>query len=300
MLFLQPFMQRHLAVRLSYLGVCGILALSVQDLLFLSWLVVVLLLVTRLGSEAHSLRYAKRMALLPVILMLTNPLFNHRGQTVLFVIATRRFTLESFQMGYAHALRLYVLLLLFNLFHRWVSHQEFLRVTGRFMPQLALILAMALTFAPRLAQQAEEVRLAQRSVIGEEPSGRLRLRFLGERLLTLLAWALEDGLHMAKRLSSRGYGLHPVPTRAWSYPFLTLDAILEGMFLVCAAFGLTCLFTLSPVTFYPTYQGWQSATGGMLSGCWFAWSVFLVQPIVFSMIIRRWRQGRRERAVHIP
>lgn len=150
--------------------------------------------------------------LLPLSLMaaVVNPLFNHRGATVLSHFPSGSpLTLESVLYGLSAAAMLAAVLLWFSCYTRVMTSDKFLYLFGRVIPALSLVLSMTLRLVPRLKAQYRAVADAQRCLGRDVGAGRLleRLR-RGVTILSILAtWSMENAMETADSMKARGYGL---------------------------------------------------------------------------------------------
>lgn len=150
--------------------------------------------------------------LLPVLLMtaLINPLFNHRGDTVLARFPTGSpLTLESVLYGLAAAVMLCAVVNWFTCYTAVMTSDKFVYLFGRVIPSLSLVLSMALRFVPRFKAQFKTVSDAQRCLGRDVSSGSLsnRLKNAVTVFSVMVTWALEDAVETADSMKSRGYGL---------------------------------------------------------------------------------------------
>lgn len=84
-----------------------------------------------------------------------NPIFNHKGLTVLFYLKRNPVTLESVAYGAASGVMLGSVLLIFSCFNRIITDDKILYLFGRIIPSLAVVLSMALRFVPLFTTQAK-------------------------------------------------------------------------------------------------------------------------------------------------
>ncbi len=103
--------------------------------------------------------------LLPIgaLIILFNPLFNHRGRTVLFYLFGNSITLEAVWLGAEQALLLSGLVLLFVSFNKVIEPPEFLYLAGKRMPRTALLLNLALQAGARLTKRAGDLTEVQKT-----------------------------------------------------------------------------------------------------------------------------------------
>ncbi len=149
---------------------------------------------------------------LPIVLLTTliNPLFNHKGATVLgYFQSGNPLTLESALYGVASGVMLVTVLLWFSAFSRVMTSDKFIYLFGKMIPALSLILSMSLRFVPKFKKQTETVVEAQRCIGRDISKGSLlqRCRTAIVILSIMITWALENAVETADSMKSRGYGL---------------------------------------------------------------------------------------------
>ena len=188
---------------------------------------------------AGCIKSVVRLSALPLLLGLANPLFNHNGATVLFLINDTPISLESALFGLTSGLMLMGILLWFASFSDIMTGDKLLYIFGALSPKLALIFSMTLRYIPLYRRQSKKVRQSQKAlglVKEENPLDRLRA---GLRIFSVMVtWALENGVITADSMSARGYGCgrrtHFAIYRWRREDFLLLAAALLLSFTVAA------------------------------------------------------------------
>ncbi|PWN00727.1 MAG: cobalt transporter [Massilioclostridium sp.] len=163
-----------------------------------------------------------------VFVCIINPLFNHRGQTVLAYLPWGNpLTMESLLFGFAAAILLLSVIFWFSCCNRVMTTDKFLYLFGRIVPSLSLILSMALRFIPQFKEQFKQVRSAQKSLGCDLTEGSLRQRFLNAANIfsIMITWSLENAVQTADSMKNRGYGL-PGRTAYSVYQFERRDGLL--------------------------------------------------------------------------
>ena len=95
----------------------------------------------------------KQMAwMLPLLLViaLINPLFNTRGERILFLIFGRPYTLEALLYGFAVGVTLLITLLWFGCYNHVMTEDKFTALLGNLAPSLSLLLVMVLRLIPNI------------------------------------------------------------------------------------------------------------------------------------------------------
>ncbi len=145
-----------------------------------------------------------------IFIALANPLFNHRGATILFYLFDNPVTYEAIMYGIVSAGMMFAAVVWFTCYNTVVTSDKFIYIFGRILPSIALIVSMTLSLIPRLMSQLRTIADSQRSIGLDWKSGSIKQRIhSGARVLSILvSWALEDAVTTADSMKARGYGLH--------------------------------------------------------------------------------------------
>lgn len=192
--------------------------------------------------------------LLPVVLFIAiaNPLFNHRGVTLLFKLGNQWITLEAFAYGLTSALGMAALILWFACYQKIMTNDKFLYLFGKVAPASALLITMAWNYIPDLTKKMKEIRDAQRMQEGmEEENFRKKLKRALRLVTVLLGWSLENVVEQADSMKARGYGLRKRST-FHLFRFERKDVyFLFGMLLVAGICFLLRGMGCGTMEFYP-------------------------------------------------
>ena len=205
--------------------------------------------------------------LLPVLLFtaLLNPLFNDRGDTILFVLQNgHAVTLESVCFGLASAALMGASILWFNCCNAVFTTDKIIFLFGRLIPSLSLLISMTLRFVPRFKEYLLTTLQVQRAM--ETPSGKLAtLKQALTAFSATISWAMEQSIVTADSMKSRGYGAAGRTAYA-IYRFERRDGLALGIL------ALLCLGTVTPWltgavswTFFPAMTGVAAGVGPILS-----------------------------------
>lgn len=170
-----------------------------------------------------------------------NPLFNHRGATILTYLPNGNpLTLESVMFGVAAAVMLVTVITWFSCFNAVMTGDKFVYLFGRVIPAMSLILSMALRFVPRFRAQIKTVANAQKCIGQSVSTGNIfRRAKYGVKILSILVtWSLENAIETADSMKSRGYGL-PGRTAFSIYRFTRRDGLAMVYIFICAAATIT-------------------------------------------------------------
>ena len=168
------------------------------------------------GGLYYCLLYGRRglfriagMLPLPVLTAVLNPLINHRGKHVLFLVMGKAYTLEALCYGLALGGIFLVMLLWFGCYSAVLTSDKFTSLFGNRIPSLSLLLVMVLRLIPAFTRKTKQVLSARRAIgMGAEQTGDLREKLQsGVTVLSALtSWALEGSIVTADSMRSRGYG----------------------------------------------------------------------------------------------
>ena len=150
--------------------------------------------------------------LLPIALVMTviNPLFNHRGITVLeYLPDGNPLTLESIWYGLSQGMMLVGVIIWFSCFSAVMTADKIMYLFGKTIPSLSLIFSMTLRFVPYLKEEYNHIRNARRCMgFSTEKKGFFRRARDGISLFSMMITkALENSIETADSMKSRGYGV---------------------------------------------------------------------------------------------
>ncbi|MEG0830136.1 MAG: energy-coupling factor transporter transmembrane component T [Anaerovoracaceae bacterium] len=149
--------------------------------------------------------------LLPMMLAvcLINPLFNHRGVTILGYLGDNPITFESIIYGVVTGFMFATILLWFSCYNVIMTSDKFLYLFGGIVPAMSLVFSMVLRFVPNFKQQIKVISTAQKCVGRDVSNGTLVQKAKhGMKILSIMiTWALENAVDTADSMRSRGYGL---------------------------------------------------------------------------------------------
>ena len=142
-----------------------------------------------------------------LLVAVLNPLFQHNGATVLFVLNGNPVTKEACIYGAVAALMLLATLYWFRSFSELMTSDKILYLFGRISPKLALLLSMAMRYIPLFGLQLKKTAQAQK-VMGyfKEDNMIDRVRGYMRVFSVTVTWALETGIVTADSMEARGYG----------------------------------------------------------------------------------------------
>lgn len=226
---------------------------------------------------------AGQMALLlpfGLLIALVNPVFNTRGQTVLFMLFGRPYTAQALLYGAIVAGILLAMLIWFGSYNRIMTGDKFTSLFANLAPSISLLLVMIFRLVPNLLRKISQIAGARRSIgkgAGEGAGTREKLKDGTTVLSAVTTWALEGSLVTGDSMRSRGYGcgkrssfqIYRMTLRDWV--LLALELLLLGAVITGGALGQ---FTAE---FLPVYKA-APLSWGLAAYC-----AFLLIPIALHL-----------------
>lgn len=285
------FAKSHPVVGMAYYIAVIFLAAVIRAPLFLACALLAVIGVNiTLDGGRQLRRYLKLYLLMAAVMTLLNPLFSHRGATLLFELGENRVTLEALVYGLTSAMSLLVIVWSFVSFDLVISGDKFLFLFGRIARQSALVAMLALAFIPRLRGRLDELALVQRTRGSASQSGAWRQRRLlvMELVSALTAWTLEDGAATAQSMTARGYGLRRCRSLYSRYPWQRRDGgLLAGLLILAGALAWCWPQAIGSFAIYPRLTG-LDWTRPVVWLALFLYAAILALPIGAQL----WEEGR--------
>lgn len=169
--------------------------------------------ISLLGAIAYSISIGKKaksiLAFVPlmVILAILNPVFSHKGATILFYWGNP-VTLESILYGICTAFMLFSVVLWFGVFNYIMTSDKIVYIFGRIIPKGSLIMSMTLRLVPRLKNQFESVLEGQKAMGNDIKKAGFKDRIIigGRAVSSVVSWVLEGSIVTSDSMQARGYG----------------------------------------------------------------------------------------------
>ena len=190
-----------------------------------------------------------------LLLALTNPLFVHKGETILFFMNDNPITLEAILYGLNFSFMLTSILYWFASFNELFTSDKYIYLFGSFAPKFSILLSTTLRFIPLYVRKFKEINNAQKALglyISNSYFDRIKSKF---RVLSILiSWSLENAIDTANSMNSRGYKLKGRVNYS-NYKFTFNNIIVISIIIL---FSITTLifYILNYLNynFYPTIQ----------------------------------------------
>lgn len=141
-----------------------------------------------------------------LIVCVGNPLVNHRGVTMLFLLFDQWITLEAIVYGVVTACSLAAIILWFGCYQEVMTSDKFLYLFGKIAPATALLITSALRFIPQMQQNAAQIRQARAMLQDHSPRLFQKLAHAVQNLSALLGMSMENAVETADSMKARGFG----------------------------------------------------------------------------------------------
>jgi energy-coupling factor transport system permease protein len=163
------------------------------------------------GVRAYA-KALRPLLIMFVVIVLVNPVTNHRGMTVLFHLFGNPgmpVTWEATLRGLCSGGMLMSVFVWFQCYQALITNDKFMYLFGRIAPTSALVVSMVLKLVPVTIRKYHEIeesqsalRVSSDSVDGRKGRIRSAVRVSG----VLLSRTMEDSIETADSMRARGYG----------------------------------------------------------------------------------------------
>ena len=202
------------------------------------------------------------LVLLFLLLTAINPLFNTYGETTLFFLFGRPYTLQALYYGAAMASVLIAMLIWFGCYNKVLTSDKFTALFGNLIPAVSLLLVMVFRMVPNFMRKAIQFIGARKSIgkgAGENAAYKEKLHDGMTVLGALTTWALEGSVITGDSMRARGYGTEKRSSfmiysmTAIDWMLVMMIPVLLALVIVAACFGqmaasYTPRFTVAPLS----------------------------------------------------
>lgn len=205
---------------------------------------------------------------LPFVLLIAlfNPLFVHKGDTVLLFVNDNPLTLEAIVYGVVMAVTIGAVVTWCSCFSAVFTSDKTVYLFGKVAPKFSAVLTLTLGFVPRLVRRYRQIDDAQRA-LGLYANGSVWNNLLGKARVfsMLLTDSLEGGVTTADSMRARGFGLYG---RSCYSPYFWTFADTVTMSLTVLFGSATVVFFALRMCFfqyYPVLKGLELSLGNFVS-----------------------------------
>ena len=231
-------------------------------------------------KKTEGLKYCTVVVGIIIVSAIINPLFSHKGGTLLFYLFTGNpVTLESIIYGLISAIIIGAMLLWFSTFNQVMGVERILGAIGKVLPNVSLLITMIMRFIPQYTRHqrkvsmvnkvnkrnyGEKINLLNREKTEKENVIEARKKQKnkkgidkiidsikeGSRTFSITTtWALENSIYTADSMKARGFGTGR-RTNYSNYKFQKRDYLLMGWLVIL---WLVVVFSLEREKVYTYY-----------------------------------------------
>lgn len=158
-------------------------------------------------KRRNSIKFCMMALFIFVCSAVINPLFSHKGATLLFYLFTGNpVTLESIVYGIFAAMAITAVLFWLSTFNVIMSEDKILALVGKLMPRVALLLTMIFRFVGRYTRKSRDIAMTQQALYGKPDSLIQKVKSGAKNFSITATWALENSVDTADSMTARGYG----------------------------------------------------------------------------------------------
>ena len=195
---------------------------------------------------------------LMIVVALVNPLFVHKGETILFFLNDNPVTKEAIVYGVVSSVTIAAVYYWCKAYNQIVTSDKFIYLFGRVSPKLSLLLSLTIAFVPKLKRKYREIDEAQKT-LGIYSSGGFVDKIASKfRVLSaLLTDSLESSVMTADSMHARGYGLRG-RTSFSPFVFGKSDAVSLVAVLLSGVVSIVLLaLGIGSFVYYPTMSAFS-------------------------------------------
>ena len=231
-------------------------------------------------KKTEGLKYCAVVVGIIIVSAIINPLFSHKGGTLLFYLFTGNpVTLESIIYGLISAIIIGALLLWFSTFNQVMGVERILGAIGKVLPNVSLLITMIMRFIPQYTRHQRKVSMVNKvnkrnygekiNLLNREKTEKENVieackkqkkkngidKIIdsikeGSRTFSITTtWALENSIYTADSMKARGFGTGR-RTNYSNYKFQKRDYLLMGWLVIL---WLVVVFSLEREKVYTYY-----------------------------------------------
>lgn len=244
-----------------------------------------------LYGKSEILRDMRFLLIIFIVLSLTNPLFSHKGESVLFFINGNPITLEALLYGIDLSTMTCSIIVWGKCFSKIMTSDKVIMLVGAIFPHISLTISIVLRNIPLFKKRWREIKEAQ-SAMGYYSDESIMTRIQGgtKAFSALLTWAIEGSVDSGASMLARGYGLGR-RTRFTDRKFNIGDLCMLAYLCVIDALMIFLSYKSTKVSFYPSISGIGLTLPKMC--LYFCFSIIALLPTIIEITEKlRWKYYR--------
>lgn len=251
---------------------------------------------TLLGNKNKTKKNLSYMLFLVLFMAVLNPLFNHRGATILTYLPDGNpLTLESIVYGIASAVMVVATICWFSCFSYVFTSDKLMHIFGRILPSFSLIFSMTLRFVPRFIQQVKQINLANKTMgkVSQNSSLKNKIKNGISVISAVLTWSFENSVDTSNSMRARGFGVAE-RTSFSLFRFCLRDLLFMLTVLsLCAYIIIAMIFEKIEFNYFPYISG-AGLTPYSVS-VYIAFLFLCLMPVLIELWeVKKWKSLRRK------
>lgn len=280
------FDDMHPAVALAYYTVMLAIGMTMlHPIMLIATIVGAISLYARLVGARKACALFGLLVLVVIASSVINPIFNHRGVTILFYgIGSNPVTLEAIVYGVVSGTMLAGAIAVFASLSLVMTEDKIVYLFGRITPSFALLLSMTLRFASVMKERITQAFSAQSCFYRESNekkhgiAGKLRLAFAV--VSATIGHIIESSLEAANSMRARGYGLKG-RSSCKTFTLTMRDKIVLAVILVLTLLAFGCIALGGARAMYYPRISFSSVEGASMS-VYIAYAVISLLPTIIN------------------
>lgn len=240
----------------------------------------VLILISLLGAALFALSLGVKIGFSYLIIflltVLTNPIFNHNGTTVILFLNGYQLTLESIIYGINLGLMIVATLIWFSCYNAVMTYDKVICLFGKVAPRLAIVFSMALRYIPCFITTGKKIIKIQGLITDFGGGAFKRIKKYTSVLSCLTTYSLEGAVEQANSMRARGYGENKIVSYS-RFCFALGDIIFILVILV----GFVYIFAFSGMMNFNPYPRIEGPT------CFFPYFIAILYFFI-PLLINLW------------
>lgn len=259
-------------------------------------------------KKTEGLKYCAVVVGIIIVSAIINPLFSHKGGTLLFYLFTGNpVTLESIIYGLISAIIIGAMLLWFSTFNQVMGVERILGAIGKVLPNVSLLITMIMRFIPQYTRHQRKVSMVNKvnkrnydekiNLLNREKTEKENVieackkqkkkngidKIIdsikeGSRTFSITTtWALENSIYTADSMKARGFGTGR-RTNYSNYKFQKRDYLLMGWLVIL---WLVVVFSLEREKVYTYYYPFIQVKNNMV--VYLMYGLLCLTPVLINV-----------------
>lgn len=244
----------HPAIHILYYLTLICFGMLYNNIYYLATFIVLILILLYLEGALSKLKDLFKIFIpFALIIIILNPLCSRVGVTKIYLFGNFYITLEALIFGIIGSISLFVVFMILLSYNEEVSYQEMLYIFSKKLPNVSMIIVMALRYIPLLKCRIKDF-LKINSLDIEENNFSNKIEIGAKAFGGVIGWSLEDSMITAKSMKSRGYNITKRSSYL-SFKFRTVDYGLLALIIIASAVCIYGLFLgVGRISIYPQFN----------------------------------------------